>query len=178
MFVPQLNIVELAREGGRWNGSVEVAAFGRLGEVLSRATDAPNADTLVVDAALDFALDDEGRPWVQGTCKVVAPICCGRCAETVDVEVESRLDFRVVSNDTEAQGLMPTLDVVVSEVASVPLTALVEDDILLSLPETGCADGTTCVHAVDAVAPEACREASAANPFGVLRTLVEGREPV
>lgn len=177
MFVPQLNVVKLAREGGRWNGSVKVAAFGRLREVLSRATDAPNADTLVVDAALDFAQDDEGRPWVQGTCKVVAPICCGRCAETVDVEVESRLDFRVVSNETEAEGLMPALDVVVTEDASVPLAALVEDDILLSLPETGCADGATCIHALDAVAVEGGGEGSEANPFEVLRTLVEGQEP-
>ena len=177
MLVPQLNVARLAREGGRWDGTVKVAAFERLREVLSLGPDEPNPDSLDVSATLDFALDEEGRPRVQGTCKVVAPIRCSRCAETVEVAVESRLDFRIVPNDAQAAGLMPTLDAVVSGVSSVPLTALVEDDLLLSLPETGCADGATCVHALDGAVAEHGGEGRRISPFEALRTLVEGREP-
>ena len=178
MPVPHLDVAQLAREGGSWRGSIDVAAFGRLGDVLFSVADSSEAKTSSVSAALDFSLDDEGRPRVKGTCKVVAPICCSRCAETVDVEVESQLDFRVVASDAEVEGLMPELDAVVSEDARLPLTALVEDDILLSIPERGCAGGGTCSYALEAESAGHDAGMSEAKPLEGLRALVEGRRPV
>lgn len=181
--VPQLDVAQLAREGGRWRGTIEVAAFERLGNVLFDVADSSKTKAPSVSAALDFSLDDEGRPRVSGVCKVVAPICCSRCAETVEVEVESRLDYRVVATDAEVEGLMPAFDAVVSEDARLPVTALVEDDILLSIPERCCAEAATCAYGgeADAYASEAesaGREGgtSEMKPLEGLRALVEGHQ--
>lgn len=175
--VPHLDVAQLAREGGRWRGTIDVAAFERLGNVLFNVADSSETKASRVSAALDFSLDGEGRPWVRGTCKVVAPICCSRCAETVDVEVESLLDFRIVATDAEVEGVMPAFDAVVSEDARLPLTELVEDDILLSIPERCCADGTTCVYAREAEVVGHDTGMSEAKPLAGLQALVEGRRP-
>ena len=175
--MPQLDVVQLARDDGSWRGEIDVAAFERLGNVLFGVAGSRNASSPRVAAALDFSLDDEGRPRVTGTCKVVAPIRCSRCAETLDIEVESRLDLRVVATDAEAEALMPAFDTVVSEDDRLSLTALVEDDILLSIPERCCEDVGECAHANEAeVAAEAARSSS--KPLEGLRALVEGRRPV
>ncbi|MCY3839019.1 MAG: hypothetical protein OXH09_10310 [Gammaproteobacteria bacterium] len=175
--VPRLDVAQLAREGGRWRGTIDVAAFERLGNVLFDVAGPNETKASSVSAALDFSLDDEGRPRVRGTCKVVAPICCSRCAETVDVEVESQLDFRVVATDSEVEGLMPAVDAVVSEEARLPVTALVEDDILLSIPERCCAPGATCVYATEAELTSRDAGGSEAKPLAGLQALVEGRGP-
>ena len=173
--VPRLDIARLAREGGGWRGTIDVAAFERLGDVLfdvagSSETKAPN-----VSAALDFSLDDEGRPRVRGVCNVVAPIRCGQCAETVDVDVESHLDFRVVATEAEVEGLMPAFDTVVG--LRLPLTALVEDDILLSIPARCCAQESTCAYAREAALAWRDAGMSEAKPLADLGALVEGRRP-
>ena len=175
--VPQLDVAQLAREGGTWRGTIDVAAFERLGSVLFCVAGSSKTKASNVSAALDFSQDDEGRPRVRGTCKVVAPICCSRCAETVDVEVASQLDFRVVASDAEVEGLMPALDAVVSEDARLPLTALVEDDILLSIPERCCAEVATCAHAREAELAARDAPVSDAKPLAGLQALVEGRRP-
>ena len=157
-----------------------MAAFERLGNVLSNVadpTETKEAKEASVSAALDFSLDDEGRPRVRGICKVLAPICCSRCAETVDVEVESHLDFRIVATDAEVEGVMPALDAVVSEDARLPLTALVEDDILLSIPERCCAEASACVYADEAELARRDAGGSEPKPLEGLRALVEGRRP-
>ena len=177
MSVPQLDVAKLAREGGRWRGTIEVAAFERLGNVLFDVADSSKTEAPNVSAALDFSLDEEGRPWVRGVCKVVAPIRCSRCAETVEVEVESHLDFRVVATDAEVERLMPVFDAVVSEDARLPVAALVEDDILLSLPERCCAEEATCAYADDAELAGRDAGMSEGKPLQGLRALVEGHGP-
>ena len=182
--VPQLDVARLALEGGRWRGTIEVAAFERLPNVLFDVADSSKTKAPSVSVALEFSLDEEGRPWVTGICRVVAPICCSRCAETVEVEVESHLDYRVVATDAEVEGLMPAFDAVVSEDSRLPVTALVEDDILLSIPERCCAEEATCAYGseADAYASEAEMAGrdggmSEAKPLEGLRALVEGDQP-
>ena len=175
--VPLLDVAQLAREGGRWRGTIEVAAFERLGNVLFDVAGSSKTKTPSVSAALDFSLDDQSRPRVTGTCKVVAPICCSRCAETVDVEVESQLDFRIVPTDAEAERLMPAFDALVSEDARLALTVLVEDDILLSIPERCCGEVTTCAHAREVELAGRDAGMSEAKPLAGLRGFVEGHRP-
>lgn len=178
VLVPQLDVAELARAGGSWHGVIDVAAFERLGSVLFNVSDGSKTEPSSVSAVLDFSLDDEGRPWIRGTCKLVAPIICSRCTETVDVDVMTALDYRIVETDAEAERLMPALDAVVSEDTQVPLTTLLEDDILLSMPERCCIDEAKCDHAREVELAGHDAETSAAKPLEGLRALVEGHEPI
>ena len=188
-LVPRLDVAELARKGRRWRGTIDVAAFERLGPVLFGAA-LPNpghqatpwrqgieTGTPSVSAALEFSLDVEGRPRVRGRCRVVAPVFCTRCAENVDIAVVSDLDFRVVATDAEAQSMTPTFDAVVCEDNHVPLTVLVEDDILLSIPERCCADPAACDRASEVELAGHGAE-TATKPLVGLGALVEGHQPV
>ena len=164
---PRLNVARLARSGGSWQGAVEARAFDRLGDLL--VGDA-------VRVALDFAEDDEGRPRVTGTCELTANVCCGGCSETLAVDIDADIDFRVVAREDDAEALMPNVDVVVCDEASVAVSDLIEDDLLLSVPSVGCGDRSTCPHATELgqfLEPD--EEGSTANPFAALGDWKTGR---
>ncbi len=99
-----------------------------------------------VEVDLRFALDDHGRPHATGVCRLVAKVCCCRCLREAPVDVAGRIDARVVASEAEVQALMPELDAVVGD-GAMPITELVEDDLLMSLPEIACKDRDTCPHA-------------------------------
>ena len=177
VLVPQLDVAELARQGRTWHGAIDVAAFERLGGLLFGPGTATRTETPSVWADLEFALDPDGRPWVRGICKVEAPIYCTWCAQTVPVEVISELDFRVVRTEAQADALMPAFDALVSAEDRVPLTALVEDDILLSIPERCCVDAANCDHAGEVESATHEAEPPTAKPLSGLRALVAHHEP-
>lgn len=155
-----MNVARLARSGGSWQGAVDARAFDRL------------RDLLVGDAvrvALDFAEDDEGRPRVTGKCELTANVCCGGCSQTLAVDIDADIDFRVVAREDDADALMPTVDVVVCDEATVAVTDLIEDDLLLSVPSVGCVDRSTCPHATElGEFLERVEVESTANPFAAL----------
>jgi len=160
---PQLNVARLARSGGAWVGTVTAGSFERMGAMLGERA---------VEVALEFSMDDQGRPRVAGNCRLTVQTCCGRCSETVEVDFESAIDFRVVASEAQAQALMPTCDVVVAEAGVVGVSDLIEDDLLLSVPANGCADPDACPHARDlALAVEGTDVPEDARPFAALRDL-------
>lgn len=157
---PRLNVARLARSGGSWRGAVDTRAFNRLGDLLVGDS---------VRVALHFTEDDEGRPQVTGTCELTASVCCGGCSETLAVDIDADIDFRVVFREDDADALMPTVDVVVCDEATVSVSDLIEDDLLLSVPCVGCVDRSTCPHATGlAEFLERHEGESAANPFAAL----------
>ena len=125
-----------------------------------------------VDVAVRFEPDDLARARVTGSCGVHAQVVCAWCGSDVDVLVECAVDFRLVASDAQAQALMPALETVVETEDRISVVALVEDDLLLSLPEAGCDDRDECENWAEqrpdgAVAEPARRE----SPFAVLGKL-------
>ena len=162
---PSLDIAERLRSGGTWRGTLRLAAFERLAATVARGGD--------VEVAVRFEPDDLARARVTGTCGVHAEVVCARCGSEVDVSVEAAVDFRLVASEAQAQALMPELETVVAAEDRVSVLALVEDDLLLSLPEAGCDDRDRCGNwrenragqrPEDATAAQARRE----SPFAVL----------
>ena len=92
------------------------------------------------------------------------PIRCLRCLRTERVEVVAEVDFFVVATEAEAEALMPDFDAVVAS-ESAPATELIEDDLLMSVPEVACADRDSCRHAL---ALSFGRDPQA-SPFAALR---------
>ena len=153
---PLLNVAELARRGGRWRGTLPVGAFPRLPDVVGEAGE--------VGVELRLCIESE-RVRVQGECRIAAPIRCLRCLRTERVEVVAEVDFFVVATEAEAEALMPDFDVVVAA-ESAPATELIEDDLLMSVPEVACADRDPCRHAPLALSFGRDPQAS---PFAALR---------
>ena len=139
--VPLVDAVALASRKDSWRHTVAAHNFVRLAQA---------AEFADVEVDVRFALDDHGRPHATGACRLVAKVCCCRCLREEPVDVASRIDIRVVASEAEAQALMPELDAVVSD-AAMPIAELIEDDLLMSLPEIACKDRETCPHVPVAV---------------------------
>lgn len=120
-----------------------------------------------VAVAVRFEPDDVGRARVTGTCSVSAEVVCSHCGCDVEVPIECALDFRLVASEAQAAALMPDLETVVATEDRISVVVLVEDDLLLNLPEAGCADRDECENWAES-RPETAT-AEAASPFAVLR---------
>lgn len=160
----RLPYLELARQEARVVREMPASEFGRLSAV------APGIGPLTVD--MTFSKDDAGRPWVQGTLSAVLRPTCQRCLGAYDWPV--RLDFRlcIVRNGSLASELAEEVDVLVAEAEAVSIADVVEDELLLALPERLCTE-EPCPHApaLSYPADEAPEPEAGDNPFHVLSRL-------
>lgn len=156
-----LDIAECLRSGGSWRGTLPLEAFERFAATVASGED--------VEVAVRFEPDDLGRARVTGTCGVRAEIVCSLCGSEVKVPVECALDFRLVASEAQAEALMPDLETVVATEDRVSVVALVEDDLLLNLPEAGCDDREECENWAEQ-RPDAgpVEPAQRTSPFAVL----------
>ena len=157
----RLNVAELAMRGECWRRTLPVGAFPRLANVVGDGE---------VRVALRFRVEGE-RVRVAGECRLATRIRCLRCLETERVDVIADMDFFVVANEAEAEALMPEFDAVVASESALA-TELIEDDLLLSVPEIACVDRDACRHAPLALSFGRDPEAS---PFAALRGFEAGR---
>lgn len=156
---PSLDIAEHLRAGGTWRGTLPLTAFERFAATVAGGGD--------VEVAVRFEPDDRAWARVTGTCGVRAELACSLCGCDVVVPVECDLDFRLVASEAQAQALMPDLETVVATEDRISVVALVEDDLLLNLPESGCDDRDECENWAEQ-RPDAAT-AEPASPFAVLR---------
>ena len=161
---PSLDIAERLRSGGTWRGTLPLEAFERFAATVFGGGD--------VEVSLRLEPDVLGRARLTGSCGLRAEIVCSLCGCEVEVPVECALDFRLVASEAQAQTLMPDLETVVASEERVSVVALVEDDLLLSLPEAGCDDRVRCENWCENWAEErpgvASREPERTSPFAVL----------
>ena len=160
-----LDIAERLRSSGIWRGSLPLTAFERFAATVVGGGD--------VEVAVCFEPDDLARARVTGTCRVRAEVVCALCGSEVDVVVECAVDFHLVASEAQAQALMPALDTVVATEDRISVATLVEDDLLLSVPEAGCDDRDHCENWGDSWAGQQPDVATAAparreSPFAVL----------
>lgn len=155
----KVNPWELAHTGSCWVGDVPAQRFGRL-----QAAVAALAGDVRVD--LRFALDDGGGCQVLGTAGVAAALVCGRCLETVPCKLSAEIDALAVVGEAAAEGASAEpRDVCVLAARETPIEALVEDDLLLSLPTRVCAEPEHCPLAPALSFPV---QAASRNPFAAL----------
>lgn len=108
-------------------------------------------DSSEIDLKLDFIQDDEGRFILVGSMKGGLLLSCQRCLRGVEFILSS--DFRVqildelkVSGDRELAE--DELEVVLSSEGELDLLALVEDEVILSLPLVIYHEQTDCNQAL------------------------------
>lgn len=162
----------LVQRGGSWQATVPARAFARFGAALDEAgSESKSADSVAV--ALSCRRDEAGRAHVFGTCRLRASVVCSGCAEAVAVRTETAIDFRIAASDAEAERLAD-VDAVVLDEDRATLAALVEDDLLLALPERGCTDSALCPRALalaEAQVEDAAQAAQKEGPFAALAAL-------
>jgi len=161
----------LARDGVALRGSVPLARMTRLADALL-GTDGD------VSLEMRFELDDMGRARLLGNVSGAVQMRCQRCLEPVTVPVDRPISLAVVATDEEAAALGSDADpLLLGDEAPVALGAIVEDELIISLPDFPAHPAGTCAMPPGADAADAGDQPSRENPFAVLKALKEHETP-
>jgi len=147
-----LSFRDLARQEARISRSIDLAEFSRLHRLLEfdpaaektqdPATDDSRAAATgsgpAVRVELEFRLDDESLAWVDGQASVAMSLLCNRCAEAVVFPLTARFEVCIVADDVVADTLADSRDVLVASGPTISIVEIVEDELLLALPERLC----------------------------------------
>lgn len=126
------------------------------------------------EVRLSFGVDTQGRRFIEGWLKTDVQLACRRCLEPMPVILESHFLLGMVANDTMAAELSRTYEPVLVEHEQLDLLSVIEDELILSLPQVVYHDERQCAVSRDRMSSGKSAEAvekPAANPFDVLRTL-------
>lgn len=131
-----------------------------------------------VDVEMRFYLAADGRPRVQGHARTLVAAECQRCLETLERPLRVDFDVCIVTDPELASELAEGVDVLLAEGGSVSVAEVVEDELILSLPERLC-ESEPCPLAPSLAYPAGGEAADGAadkpahkdNPFDVLAEL-------
>ena len=101
-----------------------------------------------VSADLAFGLDDQGRALVKGRVVAEAALGCHRCEAVLPKRIDATFTALIAFSEEQADAwdsVAPGIDVVVVESPNVNVVELVEDELLLALPDRVCNDDN-CPH--------------------------------
>ncbi|AMD00267.1 YceD family protein [Halomonas chromatireducens] len=158
---------KLAARAERLEGLVALDQFERLAEQVG----AQEGDCQVW---LDFAIDPQGRRVIHGRLEAELQLPCRRCLEPLSQHVESEFLLGMVTSDALAAELPSTHEPVLVENEQLNLLEMVEDELILSLPQVVYHDEALCRVSRDQLSSGEEAESSEptpANPFEVLRRL-------
>lgn len=123
-----------------------------------------------------FFRDSENRRVARGEVAFGVRLKCQRCMEPMDMDLASVFLVAFVADDEQARNLPRELEPVLMEGWEVDLWRLVEDEILLSLPESPLHDNVACIERLEAdldmeLGADQVPERAAERPFDVLAKL-------
>lgn len=167
---PLLDVIALARGGKSWSGVVAEQSLPRLNALLVAPSE--------VRVELAFEMEERGRMRMHGACSFAPTITCQRCLNEMKVEATAKVDALIVDSDEAATELQGSVDAIVVDAPRVQVRDLIEDDLILSLPEFGCVQDADCEHApameyppTDAAKDLRGPQDEESNPFAVLKQL-------
>ncbi len=142
-------------------------------------TDLPRFNALLADSAgtlqanLAFAMDDENRPVVEVQVSGSVQVTCQRCLHPMPLELAGGTRLGVVWNDDQAKQLPRHLEPLVIGEEACDLWELVEEELILLLPQFSYHEIEECNESLSAYsgAPEEEGPAKKPNPFEVLAQL-------
>ncbi|MEQ8861383.1 MAG: DUF177 domain-containing protein [Pseudomonadales bacterium] len=155
---------DLAGQGARIVRTLAPDALPRLAAIASGRRE------LRID--MTFTLDADRRPWVRGTADTAISATCQRCLERFDQNMLVDFELCIVADPDLASALADGVDVLVAEDDTVTVAQVIEDELLLALPERLCREDP-CPYApvLSYPADEAPQPAPEDNPFHVLASL-------
>ncbi len=122
---------------------------------------------------LTFGRDEEGRRLLSATLDGQVPVACQRCLQDMELKLHCALSLLVVDTEEEVEKLPESRDGVVMTEDGLDVVALIEDELLLSLPMIPMHDDPSCNRALNQLKEggSAASLESRPNPFAVLATL-------
>lgn len=136
----RINPLRLAHHGESLAGSIVCAAMMRLAELLHEGGGHVNE----ADFELRFGYDDAGQARVLGHIDARLQVLCQRCLEPMDILVGREVCLAVVREDTELASLDAAYDPLVVGDEPISLSGLLEDELILAMPDFSRHPGGEC----------------------------------
>jgi uncharacterized protein len=161
----------LARKGETLEGSVPIGRMARLAELLHEQVGEAKFE-------LRFGQDDQGQACVLGHIEARLVMICQRCLESMEVDLACPVCVALVRDDDEIAGLDARYEPLRVGDEGVLLPRLIEDEVLLALPNFSRHRRGACAMPAGAdAAPEGnggsreSGESTRENPFSILKSL-------
>ncbi len=156
----------LAEAGRTLQGRLPVQRLRRLADLLW-------SDQGQVEVELHFGVDQDGQRRVVGRLQADLRLICQRCLEAMNYPVDTRVGLAFVENDHDAAKVVGDYDAYAVGSDLLMLTDLIEDELLLCLPQVALHELAEC-PARDMPGPAdevSGTDTSSENPFAVLEKL-------
>ena len=127
----RFRLSELAGRKAQISRSVDAAALERF----SALCDCPDA----VRARLNFRFDRHGVVRMDGELAGRVAVECHRCLEPLAVDLKSGFSVAIAASEAEATRLGAEQDVLCVEGDEAGIAELIEDELILALPDRPCA---------------------------------------
>ncbi|HRD64723.1 MAG TPA: YceD family protein [Candidatus Competibacter sp.] len=169
MWVPQfpnkINLWHLAAESGRLEGELMLAAMLRLA-ALNRADGK-------VTVSLMAGLDDQGVHFVKGKLRTEIELVCQRCLGPLQLPLDVTVSLGLIRVEAEADRLPGEYEPLLVPESGIAVASLVEDELLLALPQIPRHENLRECEANGYAAPGTTTpEAERRQPFAVLASLL------
>lgn len=157
-------------QGRRLEGGVALAPMQRLQDLLAD----PEGEARF---ELEFFRDHKGRPCVRGRVTATLVLRCQRCMEPMSLQVDAPLLLGLIQGADEAEQLPEEYDPWLVEEDRVRPQSLVEDELILALPQVPMhPSGEACTAGSLGQAPKDAQTGKppggeTENPFQVLAQL-------
>lgn len=126
-----------------------------------------------IDAEVSFNIDNQRLVVITGKASVPVTLMCQRCNHNFEYIVHATYCFCPVKNDEQAEALPAGYEPIeVDNFGEIDLLALIEDELILSLPIAPVHEYEHCeVSDADMIFGQLPAEAEKPNPFAVLASL-------
>jgi uncharacterized protein len=171
-FPEHLDTLKLFARNGVVSAALPLARLHRFAEHLL-----DTQGVVVVD--LHFGHDEEQRSVLRGSLRTKVRVSCQRCMEALELDLVCELSLLVLASEAEVKALQredAVLDTLVMDPEQgLDVLAVIEDELLLSLPLVPLHEAANCSEALNAYQRQRAVEERAAgpvqHPFAVLATL-------
>ncbi|MDR0781480.1 MAG: YceD family protein [Pseudomonadales bacterium] len=130
---------------------------------------------------LHFGHDEEQRPRLSGSLHTEVRVNCQRCMEALPLKLDCELALLVLESEAAVKALQgedAALDALVMDPEQgLDVLAVIEDELLLSLPLVPLHAAADCSAVLNAYQREHAVQESVVHPFAVLATLKRTGDP-
>lgn len=148
----------------RLSGRVSAARLERIREFSLGQIDG-------VDVDLHFRRDEEGRNRIDGTLDAVLDTHCERCLERLSLPLHADIELLVVNAGSSVPETADGLDIVEVEEGRLLLATLVEEEVLLAVPDYPVHEHCEMVGYERGAEGVPAKPEAKENPFDVLAAL-------
>lgn len=138
-------------------------------ENMSRLHEAVGEQRGECNVRLKFDVDEQAQRYIEGSLAAQVVMECQRCLQQLPVDISADFLLGLVVGDTQAAHLPKRYDPVVVENDQLDLWSVIEEELLLDLPQVAFHQEGECPVSEEQL--QSGDEIETHNPFSVLSTL-------